>query len=250
MKTIGIDPGTRNLALAMIDGTKILRWTVINIMPDPQGIAEGLDKINFAEWVKESDDIVIERQPAKNPRAVRISHYIEMYCSMNGGRVYCIDPKHKLSYASSTMYWPTREINSWTYNERKKLSVDTVRNFLRGTDQTDDMIKLFEISKKKDDLADALLHCLAFNTNIKPTLTDVRKSAIRNIKAVKPSASNSKSKKYTQGNLKFIAKGWLSSFDTFQKNGETTPGFCESCCRHFDDNDNAFLQLGGQVGNC
>ena len=216
-------------------------------MPDPKGIADGLTKVNFADWVKESTDVVIERQPSKNPRAVRIQHYIEMSCAMHGGRVYCIDTKHKLSFSSSTKYWPDREITNWTYNERKKLSVETVTNFLKATEQDEQFVTMFEKSKKKDDLSDALLHCLAFDNNIKHTLSDVRKSAIRNIKAVRPSAANSKSKKYTQGNLKFLAKAWLTSFDTFQKNGENTPGFMESCCRHFNDLDNGFLQLGGET---
>ena len=247
MKTIGVDPGTRYLALCMVDGQKIVKWSIININPDPKGIADGFAKINFADWVKESTDVVIERQPSKNPRAVRIQHYIEMYCAINDGRVYCIDPKHKLSYASSTQYWPERDILNWSYNERKKLSVETVVNFLKNTEQDEQFVTMFEKSKKKDDLADALLHCLAFDENIKPTLSDVRKSAIRNIKPVKPSAANTKSKKYTQGNLKFLAKTWLTSFDIFQQNGEKTLGFAESCCRHFNDVENAFLQLGGTL---
>jgi hypothetical protein len=246
MKTIGIDPGQKNLALCMIDGQTIVQWDVINIMPDPNGIADGLTKINFADWVKESTDVVIERQPTKNPRAVRIQHYIEMFCAMNEGRVYCIDPKHKLSYASSTSYWPERDILNWSYNERKKLSVETTANFLKNTEQDEKFVTMFEKSKKKDDLADALLHCLAFDENIKPMMNDDRRKAIRNIKAVKPSVANTKSKKYTQGNLKFLAKTWLSSFDTFQMNGEKTDGFTESCCRHFNDIENAFLQLGGK----
>lgn len=246
MKTIGIDPGTKNLALCMVDGQKIVKWAVINIMPDPNGIADGLTKINFADWVKESTDVVIERQPTKNPRAVRIQHYIEMFCAMNGGRVYCIDPKHKLSFASSTSYWPERDILNWSYNERKKLSVETTANFLKDTEQDEQFVTMFEKSKKKDDLADALLHCLAFDENIKPMMNDDRRKAIRNIKAVKPSAANTKSKKYTQGNLKFIAKTWLSSFDTFQLNGEKTDGFTESCIKHFNDLNNAYQQLGGK----
>lgn len=247
MPTIGVDPGQKNLALCMVEGQKIIQWNVINIMPDPKGIADGLTKINFSDWVKESTDVVIERQPTKNPRAVRIQICLEMYCAINGGCVYCIDPKHKLSYASSTKFWPDREITNWTYNERKKLSVETVANFLKNTEQDEQFLTMFEKSKKKDDLADALLHCLAFNNNIKHTLSDVRKNAIRNIKPTKPSAANAKNKKYTQGNLKFLAKGWLTSFDTFQQNGEKTDGFTESCYRHFDDLENAFLQLGGKL---
>jgi len=244
---IAIDPGTLNLGICMIDGHKIMRWSVINIMPDPKGIADGLTKINFADWIKESTDIAIERQPGKNPRAVRIQHYLEMYCAMHDGRCYQIDPKHKLSYASSTQFWPDREIKNWSYGERKKLSVETVTNFLRNTEQDEDMVNFFDKSKKKDDLADALLHALAFDKNIKANLCDNRSKPIRNIKPVKPSATHTKSGKYTQGGLKFIAKSWLKSLDIFQQNGENVTGFMESCCKHFNDIDNAFLQLGGRI---
>lgn len=247
MKTIGIDPGTKNLALCMTDGQKIIQWNVINIFPDPSGIASGLTTINFEDWVKESTDVVIERQPSRNPRVVRIQICIEMFCAMNGGRVYCIDPKHKLSYASSTPFWPDREITKWTYYERKKLSVETVANFLKATEQDEKFVTMFEKSKKKDDLADSLLHCLAFDNNIRPTMVTDRRKPVRNIKAVKPSTANAKSKKYTQGNLKFLAKSWLSSFDIFKKNGEKTDGFTESCCRHFNNLDNSYLQLGGKL---
>jgi hypothetical protein len=247
MPTVGVDPGQKNLALCMVDGQKIIRWVVINILPDPKGIADGLANINFEDWVRESTDVVIERQPTRNPRAVRIQICIEMYCAMHGGRCYQIDAKHKLSYASSTQFWPDREITNWTYNQRKKLSVETVSNFLKATEQDEQFVTMFEKSKKKDDLADALLHCLAFDENIKPMMNKDRRRPIRNIKPVKPSVSNTKSKKYTQGNLKFIAKTWLSTFDIFQMNGENTPGFLESCYRHFNDMDDAFLQLGGKL---
>ncbi|AGE51476.1 Poxvirus A22-like protein [Paramecium bursaria Chlorella virus CviKI] len=244
---IGVDPGTKNLALCMIDGTKILNWDVIHISPDPKGIADGLLKINFQDWVKGAEDIVIERQPAKNPRAVRIQHYIEMFVAMHGGRVMSIDAKHKLSYASSTEWWPKRNIMNWTYNERKKLSVETVDTFLKNTEQDPKFVELFEKSKKKDDLADALLHSLAFLNNVKPQLNDDRKpAAIRNIKPVTPTLAQMKSGNYTQGGLKFLAKGLLGSFDTFETGGEQINGFYKSCFKHFGTLDNAYCQLGGR----
>ncbi|AGE54848.1 Poxvirus A22-like protein [Paramecium bursaria Chlorella virus NYs1] len=244
---IGIDPGTKNLALCMIDELKILDWNVINISPDPKGITDSLDKINFPEWIKNAEDIVIERQPAKNPRAVRIQHYLELYVAINGGRVMTVDAKHKLSYASSTEWWTKRNILNWTYNERKKLSIETVDTFLKSTDQDPKFVELFEKSKKKDDLADSLLTALAFLNNIKPQLNDDRKpAAIRNIKAVRPSLAQMKSGNYTQGGLKFLAKGLIGSFDTFETGGEQINGFYRSCYKHFGTLDNAFIQLGGK----
>ena len=246
-KVKGIDPGTLHLALCMIDGTKILQWDVISISPDPKGIADGLFKINFQEWIKDAEDIVIERQPAKNPRAVRIQHYIEMFTAMHNGRVLSIDAKHKLSYASSTEWWPKRSIMNWTYNERKKLSVETVATFLKSTEQDSKFVDMFEKSKKKDDLADALLHSLAFLNNVKPQLNEERRPApIRNIKPVTPSLAQMKSGNYTQGGLKFLAKGLLGSFETFETGGEQINGFYKACYKYFGTLDNAYVQLGGK----
>jgi hypothetical protein len=242
---VGIDPGQKNLALCQIDDEKrIKNWIVISINPDAQGIYKGLKDIKFDDWIFENDTVAIERQPSKNPRAVRIQHYIEMFVASNGGDVYCIDPKHKLSYASTTSWWPSRDVNAWTYNERKKLSVETVAAFLADTEQDPEFVEMFQKSKKKDDLADALLHALAY-LSIRHTLK-TRSRATRNIKPVKPSAAHTKSGKYTQGGLKFLAKGILSSFDTFQVSAENIAGFCSSACRHFDTLDNAYVQLGGQ----
>ena len=248
MSIIGIDPGQKYLALCAIgENDKIIRWNVISISPDPNGIFKGLVAIDFESWVKESSDVVLERQPAKNPRAVRIQHYIEMFAAMHGGRTFAIDAKHKLSYASTTPWWPQREVTTWSYGERKKLSVETVSTFLKETEQDPEFVKMFESSKKKDDLADSLLHCLAFKHNVLPQLNDDRKPmAVRNIKAVRPTLAQMKNGKHTQGGLKFLAKGLLGSFDVFETGGENINGFFSSCCKHFETLDNAYNQLGGK----
>ena len=244
---LAVDPGTRNLGICMIDGTKIIRWNVISISPDPAGITDALNKIQFSEWVAGAADVVIERQPAKNPRAVRIQHYLELYAAVHGGRVMSIDAKHKLNYASGTPWWPKRAILDWTYAARKKLSVETVSSFLKMTEQDPSFVDFFEKSKKRDDLADALLHALAFLHNVKPQLSDDRKPmAIRNIRPVAPTVAHMKSGVFTQGGLKFLAKGFLGSFDAFEVGGENINGFYKSCCKHFDDVKNAYVQLGGK----
>ena len=247
MHTIGIDPGRKNLGMCMMDDKDVIvQWNVISIHPDPKGIIEALEKIKFFdEWLQNSPDVVIERQPSKNPQAIRIQHYLEMIISAKGGSVYIIDPKHKLSHASSTEWWPQREINSWNYGERKKLSVETVSSFLKSTEQDPKFAEFFQNSKKKDDLADALLHCLAFK-HIKSSIGARRVSAVRSIKPVKPSDAQMKSGKYTQGGLKYLARGCLSSFDIFERTVSNISGFCSSACKHFETLDNAYLQLGGK----
>ena len=241
MGVVGVDPGTKHLGLCMIDEQRrIVRWDIVAISPDPKGVFDGLGKIDFPAWV-DTSHVVIERQPSKNPRAVRIQHYIEMYAASHGGNVYCIDPKHKLSCAASSPWWPTRTITSWTYSQRKKLSVETVEKFLTDTDQDPAFVYFFKTSKKKDDLADALLHCLAFLSVGQPA----KQCPVRHIKAVRPSAAQLKSGKLTQGGLKFLCKGALSSFDTFEMNVGNIHGFCASACRHFETLSNAYVQLGG-----
>ncbi|AGE56236.1 Poxvirus A22-like protein [Paramecium bursaria Chlorella virus NE-JV-1] len=245
---IGIDPGTKNLGLCMIDeNDKIVKWEVISISPDPKGIFDGLNKIQFSEWVNKSSDVVIERQPSKNPRAVRIQNYLEMFAASHDGRMYTMDPKHKLSYACTTRWWPQRDVVSWSYGERKKLAVETVDSFVKSTEQNPAFVDFFERSKKKDDLADCLLHALAFKYNIKPFLSDARRPAsVRNIKAVKPSEAQLKSGKYSQAGLKFLAKGLLGSFEAFERGVENIHGFQASASKHFDTLDNCYTQLGGR----
>lgn len=246
MSVVGVDPGTKNLALCQLDETdRIRNWAVISIDPSPKGIYNGLKKIHFDDWFFEGEVVAIERQPSKNPRAQRIQHYLEFFVASHGGDAYVIDPKHKLSFASTTEWWPQREILDWNYNQRKKLSVETVTAFLKETGQDSTFVEMFEKSKKKDDLADALLHVLAYKS-IAPSLKNVQRLAVRSIKPVKPSANHIKTKKYTQGGLKFLCKSLLSSFDTFQAGVEKIDGFCPSACRHFDTLENAYIQLGGK----
>jgi hypothetical protein len=248
MSVIALDPGTKNLGACMIDSSgKIIRWECLNIDPSAKGIFDGLEKINFAEWIAESSDVVIERQPSKNPRAVRIQYFLEMYAASRGGRMYTIDPKHKLGWANATEWWPTRDITSWSYGERKKLSVETAVNYLKGTEQDSSIVDFFEKSKKKDDLADALLHALAFLHVIKPTIGEFRRPvSVRNIKPVRPSATQISSGKFTQGGLKFLAKGLLNSYEAFEIAIKDIHGFETAAIKHFETIENCYTQLGGR----
>jgi hypothetical protein len=125
--------------------------------------------------------------------------------------------------------------------------VETTVNYLRGTGQDPGIVDFFEKSKKKDDLADALLHALAFLHTIKPTLTEIRRPAsVRNIKPVRPSAAQILSGKLTQGGLKFLAKGLLNSFGGFETAIKEIHGFETAAMKHFETVENAFVQLGGR----
>lgn len=241
---IAFDPGRKNLAACLIDDDlKILRWTVAAIDPSPAGVIGGLAAMNFDEWTSLATDAAIERQPAKNPTMKRLEHYLEMACAMKGLRSGTIDAKHKLTFAMSTPWWPDRAIANWSYGERKKLSVETVTNMLASGMQAPEFEETFRSSKKKDDLADAFLHAAAYVRTVRPTLTDARQ-AVRRIRPVEPNARNAGSGRYSQSNLKFLARGRLSSLDAFE--AVDVRGFAESCRAHFGDMENAYVQLGGK----
>ena len=240
---IGVDPGAKNLALCKISGERILEWDVINIDPSPNGLMKGLKVIDIKRWVDGVTFVVIERQPTKNVSMKRLQHFLEMLFATYELEVMAIDAQHKLNFARSTKWFPTRNVNNWSYYERKKLSVETVKNFIETTDQTDEIKKIFNDSKKKDDLADSFLHAAAFIHVILPQIDKI--TCVKNIKPVAPTAENTRKGVFTQGNLKYISKNLLNSYDVFKEVGEGINGFFKSCCKHFGTCEEAYRRLGG-----
>lgn len=249
--TIAFDPGRKNLAMCLVDAdAKIKKWATISIDPTPEGLIRGLDTIRFDdEWAPHASHVVIERQPSKNPTMKKLEHYLEVVCALKGLDVRTIDAKHKLAYAMATPWWPTRTIQTWNYSERKRLSVETVTNMLKNAEsdtETKTQADFFGSSKKKDDLADAYLHAAAFVKHVFPTAPTSQTGPVRRIKPVKPCERNISRGVYTQGNLKFLARGLLESFDAFEAGSETIRGFQKSCCTHFGGLREAYVQLGGR----
>lgn len=177
---LSFDVGRKNLAVCLLAPGEcskgsldvVREWAVLNAEPTASGIAAALDSNDIGTWLDECTDVVIERQPMKNPTMTRLQHYIEMWCCIRGGgarNVYVQDAKHKLAFAAATPYWPTRDIASWTYYQRKKLSVETVQAFLAATpDLAHRCVEQFGVSKKKDDYADCLLQAMAFAHHVRP----------------------------------------------------------------------------------
>jgi len=163
---LGIDVGLKNLGVCVVDDAKeIKRWAVWDSAgswaPDVHTMLVDKATDDFLEGVTR---VVIERQPSKNPSMVRIMHYLEFYFVSKGLRVAMQDSKNKLLYAATTPWFPKDSSTDceWTYRFRKKLATQTVAAFVRDTLQP--LAEVFENSKKKDDLADAVLHALAYGT--------------------------------------------------------------------------------------
>lgn len=175
VRVLGIDVGSKNLALCLIEHnddpqspatTRIVRWAVISADgTTAEAIKSALDGVKIQEWLDSASRItvVIERQPSKNPTMTRIQHYLEMYAAFHSVPSILQDSKFKLFYAATTPWWPKDLATSeWTYARRKKLAVETAKRFLDVTDQAPEMRVIFAESSKKDDLADSLLHAMAY----------------------------------------------------------------------------------------
>lgn len=199
MSILSFDVGRKNLAVCLLRPGEcpkgsldaVEEWAVLTTEPTPAAMADTLEQ-HVAGWLDRCGDVVIERQPLKNPTMTRLQHYIEMWCCIRGRQkpagcppVFVQDAKHKLSFAASTPYWPPGDIDSWTYHRRKKLSVQTTQAFLAATASADlhaeGCLAEFERSKKKDDFSDCLLQAMAFAHHLRPL-----ESAKRDIAPKKP----------------------------------------------------------------
>jgi hypothetical protein len=203
MSILSFDVGRKNLAVCLLrpgecaKGSQdvVEQWAVLTTDPTAAAMADTLDTVGG--WLDRCANVVIERQPLKNPTMTRLQHYIEMWCCIRGKGpgapppVYVQDAKHKLSFAASTPYWPPGDIDSWTYHRRKKLSVQTTEAFLAATaggegGHAAECVAEFAKSKKKDDFSDCLLQAMAFAHHIRPLESVVKKAKKPKIVARKP----------------------------------------------------------------
>ena len=215
--TLSIDVGRKNLALCLLrpggcpkgSADVIVQWIVTTCDPTPAGIARALRAL---PWACRCAEVVIERQPNRNPTMSRLQHYLEMYFVMHDKPVTVQDAKHKLAFAASTRWWPG-ECDNWTYHTRKKLSVQTTKAFLDDTDQAAEFGKLFDGTSKKDDLGDCLLQGMAFCHNVRPLELTKRAAAAAHpagpppVKPRKPTDKQAASGRFSKPNIVHLLKG-------------------------------------------
>jgi hypothetical protein len=176
MKILSFDVGIINLAYCIFDTDtcKIHNWEVINLENN-----NNYNKI-YINLIKQLDIrkhllnginiVIIEKQPSFNPKMRIIAGCLQTYFIIRGIvdnpdnpiiSVNFFSPKHKLKCYSG----PELELDSASkskYSRTKKMGILICRSKLTEYSETQENIRLFENSKKKDDLSDCYLQAITY----------------------------------------------------------------------------------------
>ena len=114
-----------------------------------------------ASLLEQVNVCVIETQMTSKMKAISAALYAAVRCRHPSCEVLFQAATAKLSFSDVAAFTGSSLLGS-SYSERKRLAVLIVKQLLQGAAAVPDACKrVFFSSKKKDDLADALLHALA-----------------------------------------------------------------------------------------
>jgi len=213
---LSIDVGIRNLAMCLIDTKTIRRWEVAGVPPDSDiGLYPQMcSHLDDRPWVLEADTVLIEKQPDRNKRIKSVENFLHAYFVIHKKPVVLWDAKHKIP----DVVGPGRA----RYLQRKAASVERCRKFLQDTGQTE-WLKVFEDSKKKDDLADTVMQALSYQPK-----APVKKT----VKPRKPTP-NQMETKYSKANLAWV-----------YKNGKQDKRFFKDVARYYGSVNDLIEEFG------
>lgn len=191
MKVLSIDVGIKNLGMCIFDSDneRILYWDVREIT---SGYVQCRHVKKFFDDLLEIhsvDEVIIEKQPNRNVRMRVIETMIHMYMTMKNMKSIAYSSKHKLFGQGGNLK------GKKNYNERKKRSISIVMLLVRGTKHE----SYFNMSRKKDDLADSYLQVLSY-LNIK--IPEVRYNEKTKYSSRKPSKKQERYG-FSKSNIKY-----------------------------------------------
>ena len=190
---VSIDVGIKNLAICVLEESKIQAWHLINLMYGTDlcsAVIKALEPITIIPTAT----ILIERQMTR--KMTNIQCYLEMYFRLKGYSVIIYSPKYKLA--------GTGKENSGKnlYKARKKASVELCQQWMEANLQEDSILEVWNKTKKKDDLSDTLAMAISFIANPKPDPT-----LIKEVRARKPTQRQEQKGNYSKANIKFLLQG-------------------------------------------
>uniref|UniRef100_A0A6C0CS87 Mitochondrial resolvase Ydc2 catalytic domain-containing protein n=1 Tax=viral metagenome TaxID=1070528 RepID=A0A6C0CS87_9ZZZZ len=190
---ISIDVGIKNLALCILDKVHIHEWRVINLTYGNNLCTSIIQALNELQLRYHSAHIVIERQMTK--KMLNIQCYLEMYFRLKGHSVIIYSPKHKLAGTGKENSGGGKSF----YQARKKAAIILCKEWLDKYPQEGWIHELWRTTKKKDDISDALMMAIAYQSN--PVLDTTQPKDIR---ARKPTALQQARGNYSKCNIKFF----------------------------------------------
>lgn len=199
MKILSWDVGQKNLAVCLFEDDNIIDWRVIDLTSNIKTKIKTRDLTQLSQilieilskepkWL-ETDIILIENQPTKNPIMKTIQMIIFTYYQLKkfkkefNGDIKLFNPRIKLSKQTdcpSMEELNYKRTNKDDYGHRKKLSITMTKYYLQKNKSN--WIEVWTSSKKKDDLSDCYLQARAYwlnnqknkikSTDIKINITD------------------------------------------------------------------------------
>jgi len=160
MLTLSFDVGYKNLSYCKLNSEthQIIDWNVCALPTNGTNVQKVIEFLyeTFQQDLDDLDTVLVEKQPARNVKMRLIETMLLVFFATNRVKtVLSYSAKHKLGSAGKQ----TR--GKKNYSLRKKMSVVMCGSYLEKLNDPAHT-ELFQKSKKKDDLSDALLQYLSY----------------------------------------------------------------------------------------
>lgn len=207
---LSFDVGSKNLAYCVLshDGKTIHHWENFDVS------AQGNDTTNDQRCLllytklteriskfEECDIVLVENQMTKTMMV--IASMIEMFFTTHKKKTIRYNASNKLENMEGN------KKGKRNYSNRKKLSVEITKTFLKDNPQDKALVDMFYECSKRDDLADSLLQAVSYVKNPPKPAKDNKTPTVIRCRA--PSEKQLKRKKFSKNNLKYLITELIKS---------------------------------------